>query len=665
MTSLSAATCGKYQLERELASGGMGTIWVAFDPQLRRRVALKRLRAESLASPDAAQRFEREALAIARLQSPNVVHVYDYGVSDQGEPYIAMELLEGQDLSRAMERMPRWSPAAFGPVMTQVARALSQAHAVGVVHRDLKPANIFLARSGAEEVVKVLDFGIAAMEEGTSEGGRPGSLGIVGTPQYMSPEQVRGRPVDGRSDLWSLAVVAYQALTGRLPFSAATIRDLVVAISADPIPKPSSVAFTLGPRVDQFFARALARDPGDRFATAREMAAAFAALEEPDGAKRTARILVVDDEPDMGRLVKQRLRRKIKSSEYELLLAENGEEALEALRRNPDIDVVLSDIRMPRMDGLTFLAHAAENSPLAKVVMVSAFGDMANIRQAMNSGAFDFLIKPVNLDDLEATVDKAVRHAEELRRAVAHVEENTVLRMFVHGGILERLLPALRRSDATPGEAMDATIAVVQVKDSDPDSPPRSEPAAPPPHATLDRLNESFDAVLPEIVARGGTVHKFVGGALVSVFHGDGHAERAAEACLSARAELVRRAIAKEGSDSHGRSVAIGLESGEVVGGTVGSKSLSRFDYTVMGQAVQTALDLAALAHHGEILVGDVARSLLPDPYAIALVDEGAARGPAARSVHALDRRARPRQDTTSLNTTVGLRRDDTALTEP
>src|SRR5690349_4863145 len=144
---VSAATCGKYVLERELASGGMGTIWVAYDPQLQRKVALKRLRSDGLAAQHAQERFQREALAIARLQSPHVVQVYDFGLDDSGDPFIAMELLDGQDLSRALEHRPRWSPAAFNPVMQQVAKALSLAHAAGVVHRDLKPANIFLARS--------------------------------------------------------------------------------------------------------------------------------------------------------------------------------------------------------------------------------------------------------------------------------------------------------------------------------------------------------------------------------------------------------------------------------------------------------------------------------------------------------------------------------------
>src|SRR5262249_48051308 len=153
------------------------------------------------------------------------------------------------------------------------------AHAAGVVHRDLKPANIFLARTGSEEIVKVLDFGVAAFEADVGRQG--GTFAIAGTPQYMSPEQTRGRAVDARSDLWSLAIVAYQALTGKLPFVASSVRDLVIAISADVIARPSSLVPALGPRVDQFFMRALARDPGDRFQSARDIAAAFAALAEP------------------------------------------------------------------------------------------------------------------------------------------------------------------------------------------------------------------------------------------------------------------------------------------------------------------------------------------------------------------------------------------------
>lgn len=655
--SVAAATCGKYILERELASGGMGTIWVAFDPQLQRRVALKRLRSDGLAVSQAAERFQREALAIARLQSPNVVQVYDYGLDESGDPFIAMELLEGQDLSRALERLPRWSAASFNSILAQVAKALSLAHAAGVVHRDLKPANIFLARSGNEEIVKVLDFGVAAIEEAGGRRG-PSSWAIAGTPQYMSPEQTRGRAVDARSDLWSLAVVAYQALTGRLPFTHASLSDLIIAISADVIAKPSSLVPALGSQADLFFARALARDPADRFQSARELAAAFATLSEGEGARRAVRILVADDEPDMSRLVKQRFRKKIRSAEYELLFATDGEEALDVLKRNPDIDVVLSDIRMPRMDGLSFLARAAEVNPVAKVIMVSAFGDMPNIRQAMNSGAFDFLLKPVNLEDLDATVEKAARHAEELRKAVGHVEENSLLRMFVHAGIVDRLLPAIRRAGSAPGEAMDATIAIIGIHGL---LHPAADQSA---DDLLDILNANYEAIVPEVVARGGTVDRFIGGALVSLFHGEGHASRAVEACLSARAEIMRRAGRSEAPSPFSAGVAVGVESGRVITGAVGSKSQSRLDYTMIGRVLHAALDLASAATKDEILIGPGALAAAGSSFETMAIERGARNGLGSAIAHSVTLRTPVPSSPSSLKSTLVMVRDDPSQTK-
>ena len=177
---------GKYTLERELARGGMGAIWVAFDAQLRRRVALKLMSPDHLASASARSRFEREAMAIAQLQSPHVVQIYDYGVDD-GAPYIVMELLDGEDLHARMTRVGRMPLATVAWFLTQAAKALAAAHQSGIVHRDIKPANIFIARHDTDEMVKVLDFGVAALVSGLSQGSAGGDLhvtragGVVGT----------------------------------------------------------------------------------------------------------------------------------------------------------------------------------------------------------------------------------------------------------------------------------------------------------------------------------------------------------------------------------------------------------------------------------------------------------------------------------------------------
>src|SRR5262249_38929111 len=219
-----------------------------------------------------------------------VVQVYDYGV-ERDAPYIVMELLEGEDLAARLQREQWLSPSAMLPIVQQVCKALRSAHDVGLVHRDLKPANIFLARQAGEEVVKVLDFGIAKAAGPILAGSATKTGTLLGSPYYMSPEQVRrSKQLDHRSDLWSLGVIIFQCLTGRLPFVRDELGDVLMAICSAPIPAPSQVAPELGPLVDHLVLRALARDPNERFQRADDLASAFAALVRADGARPAAEL---------------------------------------------------------------------------------------------------------------------------------------------------------------------------------------------------------------------------------------------------------------------------------------------------------------------------------------------------------------------------------------
>src|SRR4051812_25476825 len=211
---------GKYRLEAALARGGMGSVWVARHLQLETPLAVKFIDPSMAATADVRSRFEREAKAAALLQGPNVVQIHDYGV-DGGVPYIVMELLRGEDLGARLAREGRLPLPAVATVVHQVAKVLRKAHEAGIVHRDLKPTNVFIVEEdeGDEPGIKVLDFGVAkAPGLGVgSETTRTGTL--IGSPRYMSPEQARGsKSVDHRSDLWSLAVIAFRAVTGAPPF---------------------------------------------------------------------------------------------------------------------------------------------------------------------------------------------------------------------------------------------------------------------------------------------------------------------------------------------------------------------------------------------------------------------------------------------------------------
>jgi serine/threonine-protein kinase len=271
---------GRFRLERALAIGGMGSVWLAYHLKLDLSVAVKFMDPELADSGSARARFEREARSAAMIKSPHVVQVLDYGVHED-VPYIAMELLEGEDLADKLLREGRLDLPTTAAIVEPVCKALHRAYDAGVVHRDLKPSNVFLARQGDEVVVKLLDFGIAkaVFVPASGEVTRAGAL--LGSPLYMSPEQVRkSREVDHRSDLWSLGVILYQALTGKMPFDSEELGALLYAICAEPFVPPSTLVPELGAAGDAFFDRALARDPEERFQSARELWAAFSALAE-------------------------------------------------------------------------------------------------------------------------------------------------------------------------------------------------------------------------------------------------------------------------------------------------------------------------------------------------------------------------------------------------
>jgi serine/threonine-protein kinase len=272
----------KYELEAVVGEGGMGSVWRARHRQLESAVALKLMSPAIAAQPEALNRFLREARAAARLSSLHVVKVFDFGV-DAATPFIAMELLVGESLRSRLDRAGPLSPEATLWVMRQTGRALTKAHGEGIVHRDLKPENLFITQQ-EDELLKVLDFGVAKL---SGAGGAPSTStrtgALLGTPFYMSPEQARGiKAVDHRSDIWSLGVIAFECLTGRLPFESQAFGDLVIQICTLPAPVPSSVA-RVPAGFDAWFARATAREPDQRHQSVDELVdtlqAAFAGAE--------------------------------------------------------------------------------------------------------------------------------------------------------------------------------------------------------------------------------------------------------------------------------------------------------------------------------------------------------------------------------------------------
>lgn len=266
----------RYRLDEELGSGAMGMVWLATDMRLKRTVAVKLLDAGWAAEESAMQRFELEATAAAKVQSPHIVEIHDYGIDDEN-PYIVMEHIRGEDLKTRLKRIRRASLEETAEVILQVSKALAVAHAHGIVHRDLKPGNLmFHVAPSGEETLKVLDFGVAKSTEVDRQDATTKAGALLGTPQYMAPEQARGMTdVDHRADLWSLAVVAYRMLAGRRPFRGQSVPDTIVNICTTKAPPISKFRDDLPTEVDEWFLTALATDRGDRFQSAQELAESF------------------------------------------------------------------------------------------------------------------------------------------------------------------------------------------------------------------------------------------------------------------------------------------------------------------------------------------------------------------------------------------------------
>ncbi len=265
----------KYRLESRLGEGGMGTVYRATHLLLQAPVAIKVIDREVSEGDVTLSRFMREAQAAASLRSPHVVQVLDYG-TEQGRPFMVMELLEGESLADRLDRLSSLTPAETYRVISHVARAVARAHETGIIHRDLKPDNVFLVHNEEDEIAKVLDFGVAKVEAtALAEESQTRTGSLLGTPYYMSPEQAQGnKAVDYRSDLWALGVIAFECITGHRPFYSDGLGEVVLKICIRDIPRPSSQA-TVPEGFDEWFARATERDPTARFQSARELSEAL------------------------------------------------------------------------------------------------------------------------------------------------------------------------------------------------------------------------------------------------------------------------------------------------------------------------------------------------------------------------------------------------------
>lgn len=311
-----------------------------------------------------------------------------------------------------------------------------------------------------------------------------------------------------------------------------------------------------------------------------------------------AKILVADDETDLEMLIKQKFRQKIREQQYEFIFAINGNDALEKIQQHPDIDILLSDINMPEMDGLTLLSRMGETSPLIKSVIVSAYGDMENIRTAMNRGAFDFITKPINFEDLSLTMEKTILHVSQIKETIKAIKENNILKMYVDETVLNFMGGREFETSLMVNENVEATVAFIDICSFT--SISENEP----PDNVVKLLNNYFDVMVKEIIAQGGYIDKFIGDAIMAVFRGNFHLDRAIDASIAVRAKINGLPVLSD-TISFVPKVSIGINSGEMISGNIGSASLRRLDYTVIGDTVNTAQRLQSAANPGQIIISE------------------------------------------------------------
>ncbi|HME08832.1 MAG TPA: protein kinase [Bryobacteraceae bacterium] len=401
-----------YRILSKLGEGGMGAVFLAHDERLGRDVALKVLTQEFAHDPERLDRFLQEARLASALSHPNVAYILEIGET-KGSWFLAMEFVEGEPLSHRIAEGPL-PVVDILRIGIQVADALETAHAKDIVHRDIKPANIMLTPRGH---VKILDFGLAKRgnaKANTADTQLLTTTGVVmGTVQYMSPEQALGREVDHRTDIFSLGVVLYEMATGRLPFSGSNASETMARILHN---QPEAIArfnYEVPEELERAARKCLEKDRDRRYQSARELMVDLRNLErdsagQPAAAATAAqpavpgallRVMIVDDED----LARQLLREYLEAIPGVEVVAEcgNGFEAVKAIAEHSP-DLVLLDVQMPKLDGFEVLELIGHQVP---VIFTTAFDQYA-IR-AFDAQAVDYLLKPFSQDRLEKAIERA------------------------------------------------------------------------------------------------------------------------------------------------------------------------------------------------------------------------------------------------------------------
>src|SRR5262245_3281016 len=412
------AAIGRYEIRALLGRGGFGAVYRGYDRHLDRQVAIK----VPLLKPtkELEELFPQEARKLAQLKHPSIVTVHDVGVHE-GVCFIVSEYLDGQNLNQWMQnRNITWPEAAT--IAATLADALAGAHARSIIHRDVKPANVIMTAHADGFAPVLVDFGLALSES------IPGGIlaeAITGTPNYMSPEQARGEGnrIDGRTDIYTLGVILYQLVIGRLPFTAANTHELLQAVVAHEPRPPRQFVRGLPRELERICLKSMAKNLADRYTTASDLANDLRAVvrEHEDQLKRAAatarsrgtpvrrdaiKILIADDHE----LSRFKLKTDLEKWGHEVTAAEDGEQAWELFQRNR-FAIVITDWMMPKLDGLELvkMLRAADCADYVYIIMLTAKAEKHDIVAGMGAGADDFLVKPFHRDELQVRLRAGIR----------------------------------------------------------------------------------------------------------------------------------------------------------------------------------------------------------------------------------------------------------------